>query len=88
MAREAAEINSGFYKDVWIMLDRCFRRKSNWLYAFFFAGDYPLALQLAIVNALCIVALQSGRDRCLPSAQGRSLTRLFTWLAISRPTSC
>jgi hypothetical protein len=57
----------------------------DWLYNFFLAGDYPLAVQLAIVNGVCMaVALairaQSAYRRA-PELRNRSL-RLFTWLAI------
>ena len=38
------------------MLDRILPPSDvDWLINFFFAGDYPLALQLAIINAVCVI---------------------------------
>jgi heme/copper-type cytochrome/quinol oxidase subunit 1 len=57
----------------------------DWLYNLFFAGDYPLALQLAVLNTVCMVvalAMRSQKSyKRAPEMQARSL-KLFAWLAI------
>ncbi len=68
------------------MLDRILPPSDvDWLINFFFAGDYPLALQLAIINAVCVIlalAMRAQKSyRRAPELQARSL-RMFTWLAI------
>ncbi len=58
--------------------------EAAWLHAFFFKGDYPLALQLGIINGLCVIAVvlmrshRSNTDRAIQTG----LSRGFTWLII------
>ena len=58
---------------------------ADWLFNFFFAGDYPLAVQLAVLNGLCMVVALAMRAqksyKRAPELQTRSL-RMFSWLAI------
>lgn len=68
------------------MLDRILPPSDvDWLYNLFFAGDYPLALQLAVLNTLCMavaLAIRAQKSyKRAPELQARSL-RMFTWLAI------
>jgi hypothetical protein len=58
--------------------------EADWLYAFFFRGDYPLALQLGIINGLCVIAvvlMRSHRSNTDMAVQ-TGLSRSFTWLII------
>ena len=55
----------------------------NWMYAFFFAGSYPLALQLGIINALCVIAIILMRSLPVEAAQGPRFTRVFGWLIVA-----
>ncbi len=55
----------------------------NWMYGFFFAGNYPLALQLGIINALCVIALVLLRALPVEAAHDPRFVRGFTWLIIA-----
>ena len=55
----------------------------NWMYAFFFEGHYPLALQLGIINALCVIAIVLLRALPVETAQDPRFLRVFTWLIIA-----
>jgi hypothetical protein len=56
----------------------------DWMYPFFFEGNYPLALQLGIANGLCIIAIVlmrfSGKKR---TANEVGFSRIFAWLVIA-----
>ena len=56
---------------------------SNWLYAFFFEGAYPLALQLGIINALCVIAIVLLRAYPGHAAQSPRFSRIFSGLIIT-----
>jgi len=55
----------------------------NWMYAFFFGGNYPLALQLGIINALCVIAIILMRSLPVEAAQAPGFTRIFGWLIVA-----
>ena len=56
----------------------------KWLNVFFFEGDYPLALQLGIANALCVIAIVLMRASKLDhTAADLGLSRLLSWLVIA-----
>ena len=55
----------------------------NWMHAFFFAGNYPLALQLGIINALCLIAVILMRSLPVDAAQNPRFTRVFGWLIVA-----
>ncbi len=55
----------------------------NWMYAFFFGGKYPLALQLGIINALCVIAIILMRSLHVEAAQAPRFTRIFGWLIVA-----
>jgi hypothetical protein len=55
----------------------------NWMYAFFFGGKYPLALQLGIINALCVIAIILMRSLPVEAAQAPRFTRVFGWLIVA-----
>ena len=55
----------------------------NWMYSFFFAGNYPLALQLGIINALCVIAIILMRSLPVESVQDPRFTRVFDWLIVA-----
>lgn len=59
--------------------------EAAWLHAFFFRGDYPLALQLGIMNALCVIAIvlmRSQRSKT-DAAVRTGFMRSFAWLIIA-----
>jgi hypothetical protein len=58
--------------------------EAAWLYAFFFSGDYPLALQLGIINGLCVIAIVLMRARRSKTDQvvKQGFMRSFAWLII------
>ncbi|MEO1161847.1 MAG: hypothetical protein AAFW74_15605 [Pseudomonadota bacterium] len=51
--------------------------------AFFFGGSYPLALQLGIINALCVIAIVLMRALPVEAAHDPRFTRIFAWLIIA-----
>lgn len=55
----------------------------NWMYAFFFGGNYPLALQLGIINALCVIAVVLMRSLPVEAAQDPRFTRVFGWSIVA-----
>jgi hypothetical protein len=56
----------------------------NWMYPFFFEGHYPLALQLAVANTLCIIAIVLMHSTKLKrTAEGVGFSQVFTWLVIA-----
>jgi len=55
----------------------------NWMYAFFFGGSYPLALQLGVINALCVIAVILMRSLPVEAAQDTRSTRIFGWLIVA-----
>jgi len=55
----------------------------SWLSAFFLEGDYPLALQLGIINALAIIAFVVMRTAGRRAVRKSQITRLFSWIIIS-----
>lgn len=58
-------------------------RDLDWMYAFFFEGAYPLALQLGIINALCIIAIVLMRSLPVQAAQNPGFTRIFGWSIVA-----
>jgi hypothetical protein len=60
--------------------------EAEWLYNFFFTGDYPIALQLGVANALCVIAIVLLRASPAYKRDPRLrelIIRLFSWLIIS-----
>jgi hypothetical protein len=56
----------------------------GWMYPFFFEGSYPLALQLGVANALCVIAIVLMRaTHSKRQLQETGLSRVFTWLIIA-----
>lgn len=58
-------------------------RDLNWMYAFFFEGTYPLAVQLGVINALCVIAVILMRSLRVEAAQGPRFMRIFGWSIIA-----
>ena len=58
--------------------------EAAWLHAFFFGGDYPLALQLGVINGLCVIAIVLMRARRSKTDQvvRQGFMRSFAWLII------
>lgn len=55
----------------------------SWMSAFFFEGDYPLALQLGIINTLAVIVFVVMRTTARPAVRHSQITRLLTWIFIS-----
>ncbi len=55
----------------------------NWMYSFFFSGYYPLALQLGVINALCVIAIILLRALPVEAAQDPRFSRGFAWMIIA-----
>ncbi|MEO9877682.1 MAG: hypothetical protein ABJM26_01260 [Anderseniella sp.] len=53
------------------------------MHAFFFGGNYPLALQLGVINALCVIAVILMRSLPVEAAQDPRSTRIFGWLIVA-----
>ena len=58
-------------------------RDLDWMYAFFFEGTYPLALQLGIINALCVIAAVLMRSLPVEAAQHPKFARIFGWSIVA-----
>ncbi len=58
-------------------------RDLDWMYAFFFEGTYPLALQLGIINALCVIAVVLMRSLPVQAAQEPRFARTFGWSIVA-----
>jgi hypothetical protein len=84
--RGGGETNGASWQDS-TMLDQILPSgEAEWLYNFFFTGDYPIALQLGVANALCVIAIvllrASPAYKRDPRLRER-IIRLFSWLIIS-----
>lgn len=55
----------------------------TWLSGFFFEGDYPLALQLGIVNALAFIVLVVMKIAGRSATMNPQTSRLLFWTIIS-----
>jgi hypothetical protein len=59
--------------------------EAEWLYNFFFTGEYPIALQLGVANALCVIAivlLRASRAYKRDPRLRERIIRVFSWLVI------
>ena len=54
----------------------------SWMYAFFFEGDYPLVLQLGIINALAVIVLVVMRAAVRPAVRNSQIARMLSWVFI------
>jgi len=55
----------------------------TWLSAFFFEGDYPLALQLGIINVLAFTVFLVMKAAGRTSVRKSQTSRLLFWMVIS-----
>jgi len=56
----------------------------EWMYPLFFDGDYPLALQLGVANALCVIAIVLMRSTKLKrTVEDVGFSRVFVWFVIA-----
>ena len=53
-----------------------------WLHSFFFDGPYPLALQLGVINGLCVIIAVLSRTNVGRSVLRPATARAITWLVL------
>lgn len=55
----------------------------TWLSSFFFEGDYPLAVQLSIINVLACIIFLSMKAAGRTSVRKSQTSRMLFWTVIS-----